>query len=792
MADGTIEIETKIQEKGITDSVNRIKDSIKQLGNGSLVKGIGNLGVAFNGVSGAIKTAIGVVKSAKAAIDDLTETYKVQAQAETQLEQAAKNNPYLLSSSVRELKRYASELQSISTYSDEQLLPMMAQLASSGRTQAEIMDIMSASMDVAASGVMSLESATKYLNSSFSGLTGELGERIPQVKTLTSEELKQGKAVKLVANQYKGMAREVAKATGTSQQLKNAVGDLKEELGAPFEKALSPVRAFFTELIGGWADAIKKRREYNESEERIKNRQGTLADYDRKVEEAKARIMGARQEIEAIYKTIEDGAADLETYQNLETAKSRIVQLTHELELYTRQREELANAEKKANDMALAEKRAAEEAERNAAAQKAAADAKQRMNDLAINALDAYKKSVDDVEREITAREQLGDYISEREKAEMRYEARRSGYINLITSAQGALSGNLERERLKREEILELARQMAEYDNSPEAKADKYAEEGKGRKETIVVEWKVKKEDLETARAEIKNLQQLLVEDESISVEQRTALEEKYKDAVEEINRQIEEGDKELNERRIQNFADMVDKIGEYTDQVVDIMKNAADLMLETVQNQATAEQAEIELKYRKGEISEDEYNEKITESKRKAAKEQYKIQMVQWAASILQATANVAEGVTKAIAQNGWPLGAVMAGLAAAAGAVQIATIVASKPTPPSFATGGIVPGNSYSGDRVRANVNSGEMILNAAQQRSLWDMANGRGGGGGTSVVINNSAANLVSARPQITEDKIKILIDARVNEGLQKGKYDQSLAMANQGMDGDTWGI
>ena len=164
---------------------------------------------------------------------------------------------------------------------------------------------------------------------------------------------------------------------------------------------------------------------------------------------------------------------------------------------------------------------------------------------------------------------------------------------------------------------------------------------------------------------------------------------------------------------------------------------------------------------------------------------------MVLGAESILQATANIAEGVTKAIAQGG-VAGIVTGGIVAAAGAVQIASIIASKPTPPSFATGGIVPGNSYSGDRVQANVNSGEMILNAAQQRSLWEAANGRGAGGGTNVVINNSASNLVSARPQITEDRIGILIDARVNEGLQKGKYDQSLAMANEGMDGDTWGI
>jgi hypothetical protein len=45
-------------------------------------------------------------------------------------------------------------------------------------------------------------------------------------------------------------------------------------------------------------------------------------------------------------------------------------------------------------------------------------------------------------------------------------------------------------------------------------------------------------------------------------------------------------------------------------------------------------------------------------------------------------------------------------------------------------FATGGIVPGVSFSGDKVPAFVNSGEMILNNAQQAELFKLANGVGG--------------------------------------------------------------
>lgn len=43
-------------------------------------------------------------------------------------------------------------------------------------------------------------------------------------------------------------------------------------------------------------------------------------------------------------------------------------------------------------------------------------------------------------------------------------------------------------------------------------------------------------------------------------------------------------------------------------------------------------------------------------------------------------------------------------------------------------FATGGIVGGNSYHGDNVKVNVNSGEMILTMPQQRELFDILNSK----------------------------------------------------------------
>lgn len=102
--------------------------------------------------------------------------------------------------------------------------------------------------------------------------------------------------------------------------------------------------------------------------------------------------------------------------------------------------------------------------------------------------------------------------------------------------------------------------------------------------------------------------------------------------------------------------------------------------------------------------------------------------------AAMAQAGINTIVGISNALAgpPTGppWPFNIALAATQGVALAVQESNLASAKP--PSFASGGIVPGNSFSGDRVAANVNSGEMILNQYQQKNLFDMANG---GGGTS---------------------------------------------------------
>ena len=120
------------------------------------------------------------------------------------------------------------------------------------------------------------------------------------------------------------------------------------------------------------------------------------------------------------------------------------------------------------------------------------------------------------------------------------------------------------------------------------------------------------------------------------------------------------------------------------------------------------------------------------------------------------------------------------------ASGAIQIATITANKPKNPSFATGGVVGGingASMGSDNTIAHVRSGEMILNAQQQRNLWDMANNRGGGAviNMPVTIENNASDAVSASAEMSPDGMVVLINKIVNAQMAAGKYNQSMDIA-----------
>lgn len=97
------------------------------------------------------------------------------------------------------------------------------------------------------------------------------------------------------------------------------------------------------------------------------------------------------------------------------------------------------------------------------------------------------------------------------------------------------------------------------------------------------------------------------------------------------------------------------------------------------------------------------------------------------------------------------------------------VASVIAAMASIPKFATGGIVPGTSFTGDKVPALLNSGEMILNGTQQGSLFRILNG-----GAYASLGNKIAP--SGNNDSSPANVTFRIHGRDLEGVWRNYYNQ----------------
>ncbi len=883
MAQKDVNIKIKANSKEATSAIGKVTESLNSFNKkldtnpvSRLTKSVGFLSVGFKAASAAIQKV-------GAAVKETTELYEKQAKAEKQLEVAARNNPYLNGSSVEALKDYASHLQSISTVGDEELLPMMAQLASAGRKQGEIQDIMSAALDLSASGMMSLDSAVSALNGSMQGNAGVLGKQIPAVRALTAEQLKQGKAIEIIKEQFAGMSEETTKATGSAQQLKNAIGDLKENLGQGFSAVISPVRQMFTGLISSINGTISEMKKAVRQAKAIKAVRdgtsdgmdsGTLSDVQKTEYKFKASAEAYKHDREnALIESILENGGTRETAnaqiseinrysaRYINNENGYVAMYAQAIKEYQEASQREAQARGAYNRAVQAEQEAEEAARRSeleAAYQEANAAIEAKRSALKIDAeargksysdslyaeelyetaISAYKNmitsaedyatmqnydtakgaesiknkiknfaalippvtsgsagttgraaapqkdwfkalsdSLDQVEKEFAARKEVGSYDYE-EYLKSFTDAARKGLLDIMVNTDKTTLDKVMENEDARDAYNNLVGQLGMLDK--------------------LTGWKAEKEELIKGLDGIKDdVQLILSESIQLQIDQYSGMyqelaelnstyhlmseeeEEAYNEKMELLAKQLREAQKAEFMEAVQEKVDLAQRI---VSELGTSATQAASMVTEYIENTQSAETANLRKEYEDGVVSYEEYCDKVKELDRQAAQDKYKLAMATWAIQLAQATANIAQGVTKAIAEGGM-MGIISGALVSAAGAVNIASIVASKPRPPSFSGGGIVPGNSFSGDRVQANVNSGEMVLNASQQKALWAAANGNGVGGfRQQIIINNTMADRANVSAEADEGMIRVAVTEIVRSEMSRGSFTASMKEAD----------
>lgn len=814
MADGEVKIDTKLDTDGINEGLkdlkvklnnlgveiekdtNKEKDFNKELddtadaankaGNeidktkkkhksfGDILKDVKG---KINGATIAGTAATVAIKKTVDALNDCAAAYRVQQNAEQALQVAAKNNPYLNDESVYNLRNFASELQSLSEIGDEVSLQVMSQLAATGRNEEQIMQIMSAAADMAAVTGQDLASAAQQLNATLNGNAGLLGRQIGAINNLTKEELENGRAVELVAQKYKGVA---AATADVEVQLSNSWGDFKENIGRGWQNVTQPVKQFFLDVLNNINEATAKTNEIKDASGKRNDGTATAADTKILLTDAQKQVENTQKEINSTIELLND---EEKLAEKIREARGYLSKATFQKALtdlqkrYEKEIQTVNQLTDEYNALSESEKKAADAAAAQATAEERAAAARKR-DEAATEWINANTKAL---QEQIKVMQLKASVEGENVKAGEMYNAYLQSYIDLITKSNGLVTESNQAAKNRLATLQEWAKKAADAATEEErleaarkaqAEAEKLLEEIKGPTgNTYIDEYKKRNDELTKLSEDLKN-------NEVLDEQQKT-------DAMLAIDEAYAQNKKNL-------WANIAADINGYTEQTADIAQKFGDLMLKNVQTETDLELATLEEKYEKGEVSESEYYEKQKEIKRKAAQEEYKIQMFQWTASILAATANIAEGVSKAIAQGG-TAGLITGALVGAAGAVQIASIIASKPVPPQFYAGGIIGGANgatYGSDNTYIHARTGEMVLNAHQQRSLWDMINGQDSRqqAGLNLTVNNTQANRVDADVREQDGEVFIdILDKHINKGFTDGTYDAGLAAMNTRQEG-----
>lgn len=828
------EAQTKIDK--LTASFNKLgkeakNDSISKLGNSwkrttSTIKGAG--------LGAVIAAEVKLLKQELQAIKDTAEAFNVQLKAETKLAQAAKNNPYMDGTGVKRLEEFAGQLQSISDYGDEELIPMMTELVASGRTEAQVMDIMSASIDVAAGSGKSLQSVIDMLNKSYTGEAGKLSTLSAETKNLTKEQLQNGEAVKILAEQYKGISEEATKATGSAKQLEMAQGDLAESWGKVTKPAYDSWNNFWlrqTKKAQEFAENVNKALEkasqtwvigggYRSNKEFVKNTLAEAKDVDK---DGNRRLyledVAGAQNNEALGNAINY----LSNLKKRKAEETELLNILKEEQSWRQKKAENEQADAKAAQEAatMTTKQLRERLETlRSAATLEKADyklqyavrmelEKREAEEAAIQSelLDKYNESVTAQEKELAIRKQAGEQITQEDELRKMLNTKLEAYVKFIkdggdTTSAAAVKIRAEIKRMSTDlatmEEAEKARLEAEKEEERQVKAIKDQLDAMNDK---VLKLKESANELINGPQEVKlsdTIQQTIdaLEVEAEALDHESAAYADYIEKLKELKEllpQVQEAEEKAAEghgRTIDNVNSVMSQITDSMQSLTNSISQISQTALSEANRQYDKDAKALEMQLDNDIITYDEYLEKKDQLDKEAAQKEYKIKMAEWSMNLAMATAQAAQAVVNALAFGTPPVNVINATTAGLLGAAQLIAIAGAKPRAPSFSTGGFLTGNSYHGDKIAFNGNAGEAILNPAEQRAFLDLANGEGGKGvvvNMPVNIENNAGDAVQVSAMQQDRQIKITVDKIVNSTMQSGGYNNALQSANASMKG-----
>ena len=222
----------------------------------SAATGIGGMSSSAVAAAGAIAAAVVAVKAFVSAAAECIDVYREQELAESRLQAVLKATDNQIGTSIGDLKKYASALQSVTRFGDESVLSAEKILiATQALDKDGLQRALEASADLAEAMGIDLPSAASTMAYALQDPEQGLSRLRRQGIAFTDEEIKQVKALQdandlygaqavvldKIEAKYKGVAKAVADTpTGTLDKIKNVWGDIKQGLGKGLLDTISP------------------------------------------------------------------------------------------------------------------------------------------------------------------------------------------------------------------------------------------------------------------------------------------------------------------------------------------------------------------------------------------------------------------------------------------------------------------------------------------------------------------------------------------------------------------------
>lgn len=222
-------------------------------------------------LEGALNTALGVFGGGLAikALDsfgralgntvefakDSVKAFSEQEDAINRLGQSLRASGEFSNSAIEDFSRFATELQRTSKFGDEVVLSQLALAKSFGASNSEAKNLVTAAANLSATFGGSLEDNLEKLGKTLSGTAGRLAQFIPELKTLTAEQLRSADAADIINSKFGGAAAaELNTYSGSVAAAGNAFSDLQEELGRLLAKN-DLTKGFISGITSGFQGA---------------------------------------------------------------------------------------------------------------------------------------------------------------------------------------------------------------------------------------------------------------------------------------------------------------------------------------------------------------------------------------------------------------------------------------------------------------------------------------------------------------------------------------------------------